>query len=235
MPIPAGLGGFYGRKLDNLPPDQADAIRNRRRAAGIYGPTTSKAPTGAPGAKLVEAEDVTLQEQIFALSDQWKPVFMEVLGLGVLGAMAYMLYQEAQGKPTLISKLVLSPTGTEMVRGAWGFIGKAAQAGVASPILGFLSGWTAIQLMQKAGLVTEKAGAYATAGMFGLAGVTVAGDAVGALTGVFGGKDAVGPNTLTFGDEGHVTYISEMPGPVFDLIKQNGYALPGVKRAALKS
>jgi len=155
--------------------------------------------------------------------------------LGALGAFAYMLYQEAQGKPTLISKLTMSPTGTEMVRGAWNLLGKAAQAGVSSPILGFLTGWAAIQLMQKSGIATEKAGAYATAGMFGLAGVSVASDALGALTGIFGGKDSVGPNTVTFGDDEHVTYISEMSAPVFDLIKQNGYALPGVKRAELKA
>ena len=234
MPIPAGLGGFYGRKLDDLQPAQAEAIRNRRRQAGIYGPTHPTAPAGAPGAIPPEA-DPTVQETILALMDEWKPVLWEGLGVGMIGAMAYMLYQEAMGKQTLISKLALSPSGTEMVRGAWGLLGKAAQAGVASPILGFLSGWTTIQLMQKSKLCTEKAGAYATAGMFGLAGVTVAGDAIGALTGLFGGKDAVGPNTLTFGDEEHVTYVSEMSGPVFDLIKQNGYALPGVKRANLKS
>jgi len=230
MPIPAGLGGFYGRKLEDLPPDLAAIILNRRRAAGIYGPTTPVAPSGAPGATPADA-DVSLQEWIMVISDKWEPVMWEGLGIGMIGAMAYMLYRETQGESTLISKLALSPTGTEMVRGAWGLLGKAAQAGVASPILGFLAGWTSIQLMQKAKICTEKAGAYATAGMFGLAGVTVGGDAVGALTGIFGGKDAVGPNTLTFGDAEHVTYISEMPGPVFDLIKQNGYALPGVKRA----
>jgi hypothetical protein len=167
------------------------------------------------------------------MADKWKPVLYEGLGLGMIGALAYMLYQEAQGRPTLISKLSLSPTGTELVRGAWNLLGKAAQAGVSSPIMGFLTGWAAVQLMQKSKICTEKAGAYATAGMFGLAGVSVASDTIGALTSVFGGKDAVGPNSVTFGDDEHVTYVSEMSGPVFDLIKQNGYALPGVKRASL--
>lgn len=232
MPIPAGLGGFYGRKLDDLPQDQADSIRNRRRAAGIHGPTTPIAPPGAPGAIPPDA-DATIQEIILSASDRWKPVLYEGLGLGMIGALAYMLYQEAQGRPTLISKLSLSPTGTELVRGAWNLLGKAAQAGVSSPIMGFLTGWAAVQLMQKSKICTEKAGAYATAGMFGLAGVSVASDTIGALTSVFGGKDAVGPNNVTFGDDEHVTYVSEMSGPVFDLIKQNGYALPGVKRASL--
>jgi hypothetical protein len=180
--------------------------------------------------------NVTLEEYISSLIDEYQPLLLKGLGVAGLGALGYMMYLEAQGKPTLISRLVMSSAGAEMIRGAWSFLGHAAQAGASNPALGFMTGWVAIQLMQKAKLVTEKAGAYATAGLFGLEGVSVASDLIGALVpSFFGGKDSTGPNTLTFGDDAHMTYISEMPGPVFDLIKQNGYELPGVKRAALKA
>lgn len=217
MPVPAGLGGFYGRKLSDLPEAEAEKIRQQRRgrgwgpgATGTYGdlqkPTTYVPPAEA---------DATTQELILNAIDDWNPVLMKALGLGAVGAVAYMLYHEALGKPTLISKFALSQTGSEMVRGAWGFLGKAAQAGVSNPTLGLLTAWAAIQLMQKSKLVTEKAGVVATTAIFGLEALDITSDAIGGIVAALrGGKTPlVGPSTVNYGDGEHVDYRGyESPG-----------------------
>jgi len=160
---------------------------------------------------------------ILVTADSWKPVLMEGLGLLGIGALAYMLFLEAQGKPTLLSRLATSPTGAEMVRGAWDFLGSAAKAGAANPALGFITAWAAVQLMQKAKIVTEKAGAWATAGVFGLEGVSVAADAIGALEGIFGGgKSHEGPTTYAITDARSISYgiPAQFQMPVLEQPKQ---------------
>lgn len=192
------------------------SIQLRRKAAAIPGPSSPSDPYD-PDAP------ITPQENIIAISDEWKPVLMEGLGLFGIGALAYMLYLEAQGKPTLLSRLATSPTGAEMVRGAWDFLGSAAKAGAANPALGFITAWAAVQLMQKAKIVTEKAGAWATAGVFGLEGVTVAADAIGALEGIFGGgKSHEGPTTYAITDARSISYgiPAQFQLPVMEQPKQ---------------
>jgi len=187
-------GSFQWSELED--PLKFEITHIRQLAGG--GPV---APTVPPGT------DPTPQEMIQATIKQWEPVIMQGLGLGALGLLAWMLYNEAQGKPTILSRVITSPTGTEMVRGAWDFLGSAAKAGAANPALGFMAAWAIVQLMQKAKIVTEKAGAWAIAGVFGLEGVKVGADAIGSLEGIFGGGKAhEGPSSYTLADNRTVNY-----------------------------
>jgi hypothetical protein len=148
----------------------------------------------------------TTQELILSQVESYEPLLLKGLALGALGAIAYMGYREAIGKPTVLSKFAMSSTGTEVVRGSLDFLSNVAKASVSAPGLRILAAFALVEIMKKLKLTTENAGKWIMVGVTTLEGVEVAGDVIGEFMPTLGAKKSDGPSTLAFTDARTINY-----------------------------
>jgi len=159
---------------------------------------------------------VTKQDAMVAYLDSYDNLIMKLLGLGAIGGLSWLLYQETLGKPTILSKLATSPTGTETIKGAFDVISNMAKASVSSPGLRILDAFIITEAMKKLKITDEAASKSIMTGIAALEGVQVAGNIVDGFLPTFGSKPIDGPTNLTITDARSINY--QLPAEEVDTI-----------------